>query len=116
MNLRDELISKLPEALEDFLGPNYETVLNFWAYYGGLDEEQKKLANQLRHGNPKQFEHWDTLIALYGYSRYYGDGGLEELTVNELATFKNATLELIVLHKMIAKNIKPFYITLFEDL
>lgn len=45
--------SKVLTNPEEFLGPNYETVLNFWKFAGSLEEEvQKEIMEKFRTKRP----------------------------------------------------------------
>lgn len=88
-------------APEDFLGPNYETVLNFWCYLESLSREDFNhknlitipgyttyLRNEARKIAPHQADAWAATSEALNIGMDYGW----------------STLELIVMHKILGEG------------
>jgi hypothetical protein len=104
---------KEPRALtnpEDYLGPNWKTVLNFWLYVDGLSEYDKKVIN---------YSYWALDVDLRGSAlitvrdapdKVVGDGiGFSAwcavYNVTNLSyVFAYATYELIAKHKLLEQG------------
>ncbi len=97
------------ENPEEFLGENFEAVLNFWLILDDLSEEQWRVVEE-RYDNfyDEKYSEWDETTDLaYDASRevvgweYAGEeaGAAEDVTESEAAGL--ATRELIGMHKIL---------------
>jgi hypothetical protein len=95
---------------EDFLGPNWENVINFWLYLDTLNEDEKRKMNDSYWALE-----WDVRVSAWsaawvaakevvggkvtinsGYAAYYVN--------NRRCVFANATNELIAQHKILEQD------------
>jgi hypothetical protein len=105
---------------EEFLGPNYEEVLNFWLILDELSEEQwrvvKKRYRAFHIENTSEWSRtvnlaWNASYEVVG--KYYAhNSGRSVYGVTNSAAAYWATLELIAMHKILEDHQKP--LTFFE--
>ena len=108
-----------PEALtnpENFLGPNYETVLNFWKWIDSLSVEQwKVVADRYRNLDDAAWDAawvaardaardaaWDAAWVAAWYAAWYAAG--------------SATYELIGMHLLLEQGKKLIFVPMFDNL
>jgi hypothetical protein len=105
---------------EEFLGPNFETVLNFWLFLDDLSEEQIEVVNEryddFYDGNRSEWRKARDLAyyaseGVVGWRYSYVSGrAAEDVTKSEAAYW--ATRELIGMHKILEDHQKP--LTFFD--
>ncbi len=105
-----------PRALtnpEDFLGPNWKEVINFWFYVDGLssDEKLKKCARYLSL-NSRLRQLASVAINDVAKEVVGEDVRYAAYCVNCLSIFGYATLELIAQHKLLEQNWTPLALPL----
>jgi hypothetical protein len=107
-----------PEALinpQDFLGPNYETVLNFWKYVESLDEETHNRINQrffsyqlrLYHSNELCDKVFDR-VRVDSYYLYLACSSLQNEAI------ARATYEIILMDQLLEEGYKMTFLPMFE--
>jgi len=116
-----------PEALtnpQDFLGPNYETVLNFWWYVDGLTKPQwEEVARRYDALDPAaRNAAWDAAgnpagIAA-GIAAWYAAWSASWYAAGIAARYvaRNATWELIGMHTLLNDGKDLLFVPLFDDL
>jgi hypothetical protein len=99
------------ERIEDYLGSNYKTVLNFWLYFDGLSEAQK---DELVRRN---------IFALRNYGMLFKDarraitidyGSYYSILSNSVVTL--ITYELIAAPILLPEGKALLYVKLLENL
>jgi hypothetical protein len=112
--------SRVLEYPEEFLGENFEAVLNFWLILNDLSEEQwrdvKKRYKTFRNENYSECLKatnlaFDASYEVVGW-RYADDAGYAAEVVTKSWAAYWATRELIGLHKILEDHQKP--LTFFE--
>ena len=104
-----------PEALtnpQDFLGPNYETVLNFWKWIDSLSVEQwNVVADRYRN-----LDHaaWDA--AWYAARITAGYAARDAAWDAAGYAAGSATYELIGMHKLLEEGKKLIFVPMFDGL
>jgi hypothetical protein len=108
-----------PEALtnpQDFLGPNYEAVINFWWYMDSLTKDQwKEVARRYRALDPAA---WDAAWS----AAWYAAGSAAKSAARDAAwdaawsVAKYATYELIGMHTLLNEGKDLLFVPLFTDL
>jgi hypothetical protein len=105
---------------EEFLGPNYEEVLNFWLILDELSEEQWRVVkerywafrneNYSEHCNARNLAYYDSIEAI---GKHYANNAFWAAVdaTNSCAALW-ATLELIAMHKILKDHQKP--LTFFQ--
>ena len=114
---------------EEFLGENYEAVLNFWLILDELSKDQLRVVNErylaFRRENPSEWDKatdlaYDAAIEVVGKDYTYQAGWAAYVVTyssaaydvtNSLAAYW-ATRELIAVHKILEVHQKP--LTFFE--
>ena len=116
-----------PEALtnpENFLGPNYETVLNFWRWIDSLSVEQWKVVDDhYRNLDPATRDAawdaaraaardaaWDAARAAAGYAAGYAAGAAA------WDAARNDTYDLIGMHLLLEQGKKLIFVPMFDGL
>jgi hypothetical protein len=104
---------------EEFLGENFEAVLNFWLILDDLSEEQIKVVEE-RHNAFFDKNHsdllkatdlaWDTSKKVIG--KYSSEAGYVAYVVTKSAATGWATRELIGMHEILEDHQKP--LTFFQ--
>ena len=112
-----------PEALtkpQDFLGPNYETVLNFWWTIDSLTETQwNEVARRYRALDPAA---WDAAGYAAGSVAGYAAGSVAReaawSAARDVAGYAAwyATYELIGMHTLLNDGKTLLFVPLFNDL
>jgi len=108
-----------PEALtnpENFLGPNYETVLNFWRWIDSLSVEQWKVVND--HYRNLDYAAW---IAAWDAAWYAAESAARNAAVYAAGYAAGdaagaATCELIGMHLLLEQGKKLIFVPLFDSL
>jgi hypothetical protein len=108
-----------PEALtnpQDFLGPNYETVLNFWWTMDSLTEPQwNEVARRYDALDPAA---WSAARNAAWYAAAYAAGDVARnvacYAARDAAWY--ATLELIGMHTLLNDGRDLLFVPLFKDL
>jgi hypothetical protein len=106
-----------PRALEnpeEFLGPNWKDVLNFWFYSDTLSVDLKRKANVLYWSdgqNVPRYLAWDVAIETVGQSN-----SSYVLEASELYYVGYTTLELIGAHKILEQGKSLTFVPLFLNL
>ena len=108
-----------PEALtnpENFLGPNYETVLNFWKWIDSLSVEQwDVVADRYRNLDPAA---WYAARSAAWYAArdaaWYAAGNAAGYAAGYAAWY--ATYELIGMHILLEQGKKLTFVPLFDGL
>jgi hypothetical protein len=110
-----------PEALtspQNFLGPNYETVINFWWFMDGLTEDQWK--EVLRRYNAIDYAAWDAAgdAAMDAARDAAGDAAYAAYAAWDAAGNAAwfATYELIGMHTLLNDGKDLLFVPLFNDL
>jgi hypothetical protein len=114
---------KTPRVLEnpeEFLGPNFEAVLNFWLILDGLSEEQWRVINERYWAfYDENYSEWDKAInlaidtSLEVVGWYYAEkAGYVAYVVTKSAATGWATRELIGMHEILEDHQKP--LTFFQ--
>jgi len=109
---------KTPRVLEnpeEFLGPNFEAVLNFWLILDGLSEEQWRVINERYWAfYDENYSEWDKAInlaidtSLEVVGWYYADlAGTSSKTITGSYVFNRVTRELIAMHKILEDHQQP---------
>lgn len=114
-----ELIN--PETnLEEFLGPNWETVLHFWKYIGSLSDDQLNVVSA-RYDELPYYEGFTNVINLaLEVSDYSNEAAetayenIQEFGADYVAEY--ATYELICMHLLLEQGKKLLYVPLFDGL
>jgi hypothetical protein len=105
---------------EEFLGENFEAVLNFWLILDDLSEEQWRVVRErfLTFRN-KNYSEWDKARALAWVASkevvgddYAGDAGVAAYDVTKSSADCLATDELIGMHKILEDHQQP--LTFFQ--
>ncbi len=100
---------------EEFLGPNFETVLNFWLILDELSEEQWRVVNErywtFFDGNSSEGDKatdlaWGTSEEVVGWYYAYHECWAAWTVTNSRAAHW-ATSELIAMHKILEDHQKP---------
>jgi hypothetical protein len=112
-----------PEALinpQDFLGPNYETVLNFWKWIDSLTVEQWNVVDDRYRnldsaaGNAAEsaagYAAWDAAESAAGYAAW----DAARYAAWDAAWY--ATWELIGMHILLEQGKKLIFVPLFDSL
>jgi hypothetical protein len=103
---------------EEFLGPNYEEVLNFWLFLDDLSEEQLRIVNErywafLDENHSEWLKAtdlvWDASVVGYVYTI---DSSWAAWDVTKSNVAGCATSELIGIHKILEDHQKP--LTFFQ--
>ena len=109
---------KTPRVLEnpeEFLGPNFEAVLNFWLILDGLSEEQWRVINERYWAfYDENYSEWDkainlaidTSLEVVGWGYAY-DAYLAAVVVTKSWAAYLTTRELIGMHKILEARQKP---------
>jgi hypothetical protein len=103
------------EDPEEFLGPNYETVLNFWSWIDTLTEDQKKEVNRRWHRLDTIFS---TLHAVEMAARNVIGPDCEIVawdSLNGFAAAAWATDELIAMHDILGQGKELIFVPLFAN-
>jgi hypothetical protein len=112
-----------PEALtssQDFLGPNYETVLNFWWFMDSLTETQWKEVD--RRYNSLDYAAWYAARDAASSAAWYAAGYAASSAAWYAAGYAAgsaawyATYELIGMHTLLNDGRDLLFIPLFNDL
>jgi hypothetical protein len=124
-----------PEALinpQDFLGPNYETVLNFWKWIDSLSEEQwKVVADRYRNLDPvagyaagaaardaagvaARDAAWNAAESAAWNAAKSAAGAAAGDAAGAAAGY--ATYELIGMHKLLEEGKKLIFVPMFDSL
>ncbi len=112
--------SRVLENPEEFLGPNYKEVLNFWLILDELSEEQLRIVKgryyDFHNKNCSEWYKvadlaWDTSYEVIGRGYAYEAGwATYDVTKSEAARW--ATRELIGMHKILEVHQQP--LTFFQ--
>ena len=111
-----------PDAIEhpeDYLGPNWETVINFWKRIDKLSEEQLDVAiDRYRKAGNNSPEEWiaATIIAQEASKDVVGEEVRNAAWVATTYAVCYATLELIAMHKLLEEGKSPYFIPMFDNL
>ena len=124
-----------PESLtnpQDFLGPNYETVINFWLYMDSLTETQWKevarrydaLDSDARFAAGAAVSYaagaaaWSAVSYAAGYAASYAAGYAAEYAAGSAARYAawDATWELMGIHTLLNDGKTLLFVPLFNDL
>jgi hypothetical protein len=110
---------------ENFLGPNWEVVINFWLYIDTLTQGQLLVVKQRFRSLSRneqiiaQDKAWNSVVDI---AEHCGIAGLSAFNVvfwvNNAASnvAKYATLELIGLDKLLAEGHQPVFFPMFPNL
>jgi hypothetical protein len=115
-------IPRVLENPEEFLGPNFEAVLNFWLFLDELSEEQWRVVNE-RHWAfyNENYSEWRKAVNLaidaskkvvdenYAYEAGWAAYVVTSINANAADL---ATLELIAMHKILEDHQQP--LTFFQ--
>jgi hypothetical protein len=103
---------------ENYLGPNWEDVINFWLYLDTLTEEQLKTVRK-RNGSLSEKQNdiaYDrarvAATATIRYAYDASDSAFDSVSYAKPAA-KYATLELIGLDKLLELGLNPVFFPLF---
>jgi hypothetical protein len=116
-----------PEALtspQDFLGPNYQTVINFWWFMDSLTEDQWKevarrydaLDSAARYA--ARYAAWNAARAAARYAARYAAWNAAWYAARYAAwnAARDATSELIGMHTLLNDGKELLFVPLFNDL
>ncbi len=102
---------KEPRALtnpEDFLGPNWRDVINFWLFIDTLSEEEKYKMNKCYWALDIDVRVFSGRAAMIAAMEVVGEEVKNEAWyANSWRVFRDATLELIASHKLLEQNKTP---------
>ena len=110
-----------PEALtnpQDFLGPNYETVLNFWTFMDSLTEDQRNEVNRRYSALDRAARDAAgsaAYDAAYDAAEYPGVAGEAAWAAAWYAN-RDATWELMGMHTLLNDGNDLLFVPLFNDL
>ena len=106
---------------EEYLGPNWETVLHFWKYIGSLIRDQLDVVSSRFFELPENDDYKDEIAELCrnvcDYSDEAGEAAwrrIRHLSGDQAAEY--ATLELICMHILLEKGKKLVFVPLFDEL
>ena len=112
-----------PDAIEhpeNYLGPNWETVINFWKWIDKLSEEQLEVAyDRYWKASNNSYEEWFTArcTAWDASKDVVGEKVSNAVWLaNPGAVVSRATQELIGMHKLIEQGKQPYFIPMFDNL
>jgi hypothetical protein len=103
------------ENPEEFLGPNFETVLNFWLILDELYEEQLRVVNEhyevFRNENRSEWNKavnlaWNASKEVVGWGYAY-EAGWAAYYATKTSAARWATLELMAMHKILEDQQRP---------
>jgi hypothetical protein len=104
-----------PDALKNpanYLGPNWEDVLNFWIYLDTLSDQEKEAIADRYYALDYNARYWASIDALNAAEEVVGEdfrhaAWWAAYDVTEWTIFGVATCELISHHKLIEQNKTP---------
>ena len=115
---------KKPDAIEHpekYLGPNWESVLNFWEQIDKLSDEQIEIVkDRFSDAYNNSWVEWRTAFDtawtssndVVGFKVSYSIWG----DATRYGAEAYATLELIGMHKLIEHGKQPYFIPMFDNL
>jgi hypothetical protein len=101
---------------EDFLGPNWKDVINFWLHFDTLTKSEKEKINDryFTLDADESDSKFDAILdAADEVVRWRYDAMRAAYDVSDWYIFEFATLELIAYHKLLEKGITLEYLPLF---
>jgi hypothetical protein len=101
---------------ENFLGPNWEAVINFWLYLDTLNKKQLKVVKERYLDLSYRESLIDAANTTTHASYYAGDSAYYSVFPNAVVHAKYATLELIGLEKLLVQGHQPLFFPLFLNL
>jgi hypothetical protein len=111
---------------EEYLGPNWETVLHFWKYIGSLSEEQLDVVSARYYELDESdeidvFTHDSDIFFLSSevcdYSEEAADSAFDIIRgMRSDSVAEYATYELICMHLLLEQGKKLLYVPLFGNL
>ena len=114
-----------PEVLtnpEEFLGPNYEAVLNYWLILDGLSQDQlKAIEGRYRHFYDNHYSEWNraTNEAYDAFEETIGDKFADYADNASYVVYGivslSATRELIGMHKILEQEKPLIFFNMFLD-
>lgn len=115
-------MSNLKELKENpqQLGPNYQTVLNFWKFAESLTDEQKEIIKKNHDGNWRKYNKKisleDTAYAVTKLSWAEIVDAFDPYSINDTFAFAAAwaTFEIIGMHILVEKGYQFHYLKKFE--
>jgi len=108
-------------APEEYLGPNWETVLHFWRYIGSLKNDQLDIVSsrffELPENDDYKVEIEELCRNVCDYCEEAGEAAWRRIRhlCGDLAA-EWATLELICMHILLEKGKKLVFVPLFDEL
>jgi len=99
-----------------FLGPNYETVLNFWKWLDTLTSEQKGVMHSRNRLSVSDRKKVDTIATESAYSVVGRVFAGEACKAAGFGSFGFATYELIGMHLILEKGEKLTFVPMFDGL
>ena len=113
---REYLSDKIDDHPEQYLGPNYETVLNYWWYLESLSEIAKIDYSDNSATKPSGYNRFiieqATLLATKQAEAWYAT----QLALNIGEWYGWVTVELICMHRILDEGKSPFYLPkIFEQ-
>jgi len=111
---------------EEYLGPNWETVLHFWKYIGSLNDEQMDVVSaryfELDESDEIDVPTHDTAIfslssEVCDYNEEAADSAYDNtMGMGSDSAARYATFELICMHLLLGQGNKLLYVPLFDGL
>ena len=99
-----------------FLGPNYETVLNFWKWLDTLTSEQRNVVGIRNRLSVSDRNKVDTIATDSAYSVVGGVFAGEACKAAGFGAFGFATYELIGMHIILERGKKLTFVPMFHGL
>jgi hypothetical protein len=117
MNLRDEFLNRIysiddGKPLEEFLGLNYNLLLNFWGYYDSLSAFQKQEVDVRRRDDTRRWSYFESLEQISNYN----GGIINRIIPGCEVTLQTTSFEIYHIDKILDKGIEPLYVKLYENL
>lgn len=109
-----------PQSVEEIFKTHYKTVLHFITYFESLNEDQISRLNELRLSDSRRYPHYTMLErsvrTSFGNEFYDKMYNVLPTVIDGKALFLGSILEIILLDKLLDKNVSLFYLPLFDKL
>jgi hypothetical protein len=117
----DNLIRHFPreDVLDDpmtFLGPNYETVLNFWKWLDSLTVDQREIVHSRNKLSRSDRNQADTIAMMSAYYVIGEEFAKQACLAAGSGPFGFATYELIGMHLLLEQGNKLTFVPMFDGL